>query len=288
MATGCIAAFTSLDSTELSIYTMEETRTNRRLSEKVLRLKTYHTSWVLSCLLMCSVTINLSLPLISACLLDNRLWGLFLLAGLLIVVGEILPQVIFPRYPIVILGNLMWFVYIILALYAIPAGMLVLILHYVVSHGSGKRRIVYDTKQLSALIDLHSQREDKGGRLSVDSVRVIQGALDLENRVAGDIMKPISDVKMLNVKDRMNIDRWKRVINWGYSRIPVYSSIRENRRADSPYQDCPIKIWGYLHCFDMMSPDPKEVTTLRSVPIHALPIVGEDFPLWDLLHLFQV
>lgn len=62
-------------------------------------------------------------------------------------------------------------------------------------------------------------------------------------------MKPISDVKMLNVKDRMNIDRWKRVINWGYSRIPVYSSIRENRRADSPYQDCPIKIWGYLHCF---------------------------------------
>ena len=57
---------------------------------------------------MCSVTINLSLPLISACLLDNRLWGLFLLAGLLIVVGEILPEVIFSRYPVVILGNLMW------------------------------------------------------------------------------------------------------------------------------------------------------------------------------------
>jgi len=37
-----------------------------------------------------------------------------------------------------------------------------------------------------------------------------------------------------------------------------------------------------------MSPDPKEVTTLRSVPIHALPIVAEDYPLWDLLHLFQV
>jgi len=62
-------------------------------------------------------------------------------------------------------------------------------------------------------------------------------------------MKPISDVKMLDVRDRMNLDRWKRVINWGYSRIPVYSSIGENRRADSAYQDCPIKIWGYLHCF---------------------------------------
>jgi len=62
-------------------------------------------------------------------------------------------------------------------------------------------------------------------------------------------MKPISDVKMLDVKDRMNIDRWKRVINWGYSRIPVYSALEENRTAVSPYQDCPIKIWGYLHCF---------------------------------------
>ena len=48
--------------------------------------------------------------------------------------------------------------------------MLVLILHYVVGHEPGKRRIVYDTKQLSALIDLHSQQKYRG-KLSVDSVR---------------------------------------------------------------------------------------------------------------------
>ncbi|CUS09690.1 unnamed protein product [Tuber aestivum] len=87
------------------------------------------------------------------------------------------------------------------------------------------------------------------GAITGCTAAVMQGALDLENKVARDIMKPIPDVKMLDVKDRMNIGRWKKVINWGYSRIPVYSSIEENRRADSPYQDCPIKIWGYLHCF---------------------------------------
>ncbi|PWW71691.1 hypothetical protein C7212DRAFT_367061 [Tuber magnatum] len=154
-----------------------------------------------------SVTINLSLPLISACLLDNHLWGLLLSAGLLVAVGEILPQVIFPRYPVVILGNLVW---------------------------------------------------------------VMQGALDLDNRVAGDIMKPISDVKMLDVKDRVNIDRWKTVINWGY-KLAV------------------LLVEGILLIAvqDMMSADPNEVTTLRSVPIHALPIVSGDYPLWDLLHLFQ-
>ncbi|KAG0642886.1 hypothetical protein HOY80DRAFT_1101969 [Tuber brumale] len=137
MITGCTAAFTSLDRAELSIYAMEETRTNKRLSEKILWLKTYYTSWVTNCIII---------------------------------------------------------------------------------------------------------------RLIIGDCRVMQGALDLENRVAGDITKPISDVKMLDVKDRMNISRWKE---------------------------------------DMVSPDPGEVTTLRSVPIHALPIVPEDYPLWDLLHLFQ-
>ncbi|KAG0126915.1 hypothetical protein HOY82DRAFT_593587 [Tuber indicum] len=191
---------------------------------------------------------------------ETHLWGLLLSAGLLITVGEVLPQIIFPRYPVAILGNMMWFIYIILALYAIPAGILVLILHYTVGRGPRERRIIHNTKQLSALVDLHPRRKGKAGKLSVDSVRVMLGALDLENRVAGDIMKPISDVKMLDVKDRMNIHRWKEVINWGHLLIAIQ---------------------------DMMSPDPGEVTTLRSVPIHALPIVPEDYPLWDLLHLFQ-
>ncbi|RPA99177.1 hypothetical protein L873DRAFT_1843730 [Choiromyces venosus 120613-1] len=286
--TGCTAALNSLAGEELGIYTRKETAANKKLSEKISQLKTFNNLWVISCLLMCSVTINLSLPLISACLLDNHLWGLLLSAGLLIVIGEILPQIIFSRYPVALLRKLMWFIYIILALYAIPAGILVLIFDHAVDcrHGSEEGSIIYITK-ISALVNLRSRWKGKGGNPSVDSVRVMQGALDLENKVAGDIMKPISDVKMLDVKDRMNIDRWKKVISWGYSRIPVYSSLEENRGADSPYQDCPIKIWGCLHCFDMMSPDPKEVTTLRSFPIHELPIVDEDYPLWDLLHLFQ-
>lgn len=141
---------------------------------------------------MCSVTINLSLPLISACLLDNHLWGLLLSASLLIIVGEILPGILFPRFPVELLGNMMWqvfvfnplatyirrltavygrFIYIILILFSLPAGLVVLILHYAIELGPGKKGVIYGTKQLAALVDFHSGHQGRGGKLSMDTVR---------------------------------------------------------------------------------------------------------------------
>lgn len=31
-----------------------------------------------------------------------------------------------------------------------------------------------------------------------------------------------------------------------------------------------------------------EITTLKQLPLHRLPVISEDYPLWDLLRLFQV
>lgn len=31
-----------------------------------------------------------------------------------------------------------------------------------------------------------------------------------------------------------------------------------------------------------------EITTLKQLPLHKLPVISEDYPLWDLLRLFQV
>jgi hypothetical protein len=82
-----------------------------------------------------------------------------------------------------------------------------------------------------------------------DACRVTKGALYLEDKVAKDIMKPISEVKMLNMNARMDIGRWATVMGWGYSRIPIYTVIENYQGADSPYQDWPIKIWGFLYSF---------------------------------------
>lgn len=91
-----------------------------------------------------------------------------------------------------------------------------------------------------------------------DAGRVTQGALYLEDKVAKDIMKPISEVKMLNMNARMDIGRWTNVIGWGYSRIPVYTLVADDQGVYSPYQDWPIKIWGYLYSFVRLAP-PKNI-----------------------------
>jgi hypothetical protein len=63
------------------------------------------------------------------------------------------------------------FIYIILILFSLPAGLVVLILHYTVELGPGRKMIVYNTKQLAALIDFHSRHKERGGKLSMDTVR---------------------------------------------------------------------------------------------------------------------
>lgn len=59
---------------------------------------------------LATVIINHSLPLMAACLLNNHLWGFLLSSALVVVFGEILPLMVFPRFPLLILGNMMWYV----------------------------------------------------------------------------------------------------------------------------------------------------------------------------------
>lgn len=57
---------------------------------------------------LATVMINHSLPLMAACLLNNHLWGFLLSSALVVMFGEVLPLMVFPRFPLLILGNMMW------------------------------------------------------------------------------------------------------------------------------------------------------------------------------------
>ena len=51
--------------------------------------------------------------------------------------------------------------------------------------------------QLKALVDAHGLKEGLGGNLSHDEITVIQGALDLTHKTAGDCMTPMDKVSLL-------------------------------------------------------------------------------------------
>lgn len=71
----------------------------------------------------------------------------------------------------------------------------------------------------------------------------------MEKRVARDIMKPLSEVKMKSVDSRMTLHSWTEISDWGYSRVPIYMSLDHNKDNNSIYSDFNIKVLGFLHIF---------------------------------------
>lgn len=131
----------------------------------------------------------------------------------------------------------------------------------------------------------------------------------MEKKVARDVMKPLAEAKMKSLDSRMDFHSWTEISDWGYSRIPIYKPLGNDQGTDTTYSDFNIKIIGFLHAF--VSLDPRlltyplprliflctqdlifviidEITTLKQLPLHKLPVISEDYPLWDLLRLFQV
>lgn len=136
---------------------------------------------------LATVMINHSLPLMAACLLNNHLWGFLLSSALVVMFGEILPLMVFPRFPLLILGNMMWYVfyyrsswhiaysdraiYIATSIFCIPACLLSYIYESTMSMGPGRPKTLYNNKELGSLVDLHAARKETGGELSIDTVR---------------------------------------------------------------------------------------------------------------------
>lgn len=136
---------------------------------------------------LATVMINHSLPLMAACLLNNHLWGFLLSSALVVMFGEILPLMVFPRFPLLILGNMMWYVahyrnpgieaypnraiYIATSIFCIPACLLSYIYESTMSMGPGRPKTLYNNKEFGSLVDLHAARRETGGELSIDTVR---------------------------------------------------------------------------------------------------------------------
>lgn len=154
-------------------------------------------------------------------------------------------------------------IYIATSIFCIPACLLSYIYESTMSMGPGRPRTLYNNKEFGSLIDLHAARRETGGELSIDTVRydylsrlkftrpdlhrVLHGALEMEKKVARDIMKPLAETKMKSLDSRMNFHSWTEISDWGYSRIPIYKLLDDGRDTDTAYSDFNIKIIGFLH-----------------------------------------
>ena len=89
----------------------------------------------------------------------------------------------------------------------------------------------YNNNDLKALIELHSLKalqdtlgspDMLGFGLQPFQTKMIQGAIDIQNKKVKDIMIPFQRLYSLGINKKIDVKTAKKVLKWGFSRIPVY------------------------------------------------------------------
>ena len=72
---------------------------------------------------------------------------------------------------------------------------------------------------------MHSSIGEYGGDLKIDTVTIIGGALDLQEKVVKQAMTPIEDVFMLSIDAKLDYETLRKICLTGHSRVPVYEEV---------------------------------------------------------------
>ena len=196
--------------------------------------------------LLCSILLSVTMTSASSVLiLDDLIQGF--LAGListfiLCIIGEIIPQALFSKYPLEI-GSYtrkltQFFIFITMPL-SFPLSRIV---DYVLGTELPRE---YNRDSIKELIK-------KSIGLKEHQCKIINGALDLKHKQVNDVMIQLSDVFMLQQNELLNFETIVRIYNSGFSRIPVY-----NRQHND--------IVGIIHIKDLMITDPNDELSVRKL-----------------------
>ncbi|KAI4330910.1 hypothetical protein MLD38_029150 [Melastoma candidum] len=114
----------------------------------------------------------------------------------------------------------------------------------------------------------------KGGELSHHETSIIRGALDLTQKTAKDAMTPISETFSLDINSKLDVQTMGLIMSKGHSRVPVYTGQ-------------PTNIVGLILVKNLISCRPEDQTPIKFMTIRKIPRVQENWPLYDILALFQ-
>lgn len=155
---------------------------------------------------------------------------------------------------------------------------------------------------------MHSDAGALGGDLRRDTVAIIGGALDLQEKVVKQAMTPIENVFMLSIDARLDFNTLRKVCKTGHSRIPVYEEVdipapmavagtplvRETGKGVAPAEAHTgaktikaKKIVGILLVKQCVLLDPADATPVRKIPLNKVPVVPHNEPLLGILDKFQ-
>lgn len=165
---------------------------------------------------------NETLPIVSDPLFPTPVLAVVISTILVIIFSELVPQSVCSRYGLEIGAYMAMPTRVIIIILWPIAWPVSRILHLVLGPHHG---IVYRRAELKELVTMHAAAGGRGGDLKGDTVMMVGGALDLQEKVAKQAMTPMDSVFMLPFEAKLDYPTLERVVRSGHSRIPIYQEI---------------------------------------------------------------
>lgn len=203
----------SLDMNELAVISSCGDQRERSYARTIMPLRK-RGNYLLCSLLLGNVMVNSTLTVI----LEEMTSGLIAVIGstlAIVVLGEIVPQAMCARQGLAIGARTIYLTYAFMLITFPLSYPISYLLDYFLGEEKGN---VYDRERLMEFIKITGHHT----QLEADEVAIISGALKLKKIKVDQIMTRIEDVFMLPIDCKLDRETIKRIIEKGYSRIPVY------------------------------------------------------------------
>lgn len=267
---GLTVGYLSIDMLILEIKLISGTEQEKVYANKIKKIISDH-HWILVTLLLCNAFACEAMPILLDKLV-NEMMAIVISVTVLLFVGEIVPQALCTG------PNQMK-----IAAFLAPFTYSLMIITYPISFPiakfmdcvvglHGKTR--FCNSDLKSVIELHVK--EYKGNLNPQQMGYFTGFLDIMNKKVGELMLPIEKVFKLDYKYKINKANIDKLIESGYTRIPIYEDDSNN-------------LIGILRVKDLIGKDLLRTCLLNeldiklSEPIH----ITEDTLFLDLFEKFK-
>lgn len=179
-------------------------------------------SLLLCTLLLGNVAVNSAIAVFLGSIATGVIAGL-VATGLIVTLGEILPQAIFTRHALSFSAKTIWILKIFLILLYPVAKPLSLLLDLLL----GKEiPPIWSKQEIKEIIRHHEDSPES--TIDADEERIVLGALTFSEKKAYDILTPKTVVYYLKEGDVLDSTLLNQIKDRGFSRIPVYKDNPDN------------------------------------------------------------
>ncbi|CAN8073990.1 unnamed protein product [Agarophyton chilense] len=220
----CVAGLTlglmSLDTTGLDIV-MQSNNAKQAAAARAIKPVREQGNLLLVTLLFANTIATEFLPLVLDALVPGGVFSLIVSVVSIMLFGEIIPQAICSRHPLIIGSYMIGFVRFLRTVLYPVSFPIAWVLDAFLGEELGT---IYNRDELKGLIDVHASN----AVLTRDETTILKGALEFSFKTVSQILTPAKNVFMLDIDSRLDRETMLRILRSGHSRIPLYEDSEHN------------------------------------------------------------